>query len=425
MFKISETTLGSAVATNGTFTLSYPENKSAGDFAAYGHKLWVDKFQRLLESPNDFTLSFGASSITATYIGSTTIPAGARVNAQLNIVGTDSGELTERLQNPEVLRSSLSNLVRVNLGSPDVADADGFCVSQNLTALGVFSSSVTAAAAIAAAALAGVCDIPRNIVAAWTGTAILTITGEDEYGNTVVESSGSGTSLAGKKAFKRVTGISSSANITALTVGTGDVFGLPLFVKNNANIIAEYQAGVRLTSPVPGGSKVRVPFQIDEVDTLAGTPISLLSPVAGVITKVVTIVWKAVGTGGTLTMKVNNTSVDGLAVVVANSSSAGDVDSDTPTAGHASTIVAVNDELEIVGDAAFATSGALTGYIEIEPTTQVSGTFVAGVSDKATATTGDVRGTYDPTAAADGATAFELLVESADPKYLGVEQYDG
>lgn len=70
-------------------------------------------------------------------------------------------------------------------------------------------------------------DVPRNVVAAWTGTAILTITGTDVYGKTMSEVTASGTSHTGKKAFKTITSVSSNASITAATVGSGSVLGLP------------------------------------------------------------------------------------------------------------------------------------------------------------------------------------------------------
>ena len=54
-----------------------------------------------------------------------------------------------------------------------------------------------------------------------------------------------------------------------------------------------------------------------------------------------------------------------------------------------------------------------------------AGTFVAGVSTAATATSGDVRGTYDPNSAADGAAVFDIVIALPDPKYKGVTQYAG
>lgn len=424
-FKISETTAGSAVVTSGTVVFSYPDNYSAGNFAAYGHKLWVDKFQYLLSSPSQFTVSFGASTVTVTYLGTTTIPAGARLRAEFNIAGPQDGELTTRLQNPTIKGGSiLDSIVNVNLGSPDAAVSNGFFVSQNLTSAGVASVSTTVAAAIAAASLVGIADVPRNVVAAWTGTAVLTVTGKDDYNNTIVESSGSGTSFTGKKAFKRVTGISVSANVTGLTVGTGTVLGLPFFVDNASRVIMEYEGGVMLTRK---NGKYYTSVFVLEATVDAGTTQMFTSPVAGTIKKLTSQVDNTVTTGGTFTMEVNDTAVDGLAVVVANSATAGTVNSDTPTAGHASTAVAVGDKLEILIDAAFNASANVQLILEIELSAaqQLQGTFVAGVSSAATATTGDVRGTYVPVTTPDGTISETLIVITDSPKYRGVDQFAG
>ena len=139
------------------------------------------------------------------------------------------------------------------------------------------------------------------MVAAWTTTAVLTVTGTDEYGSVVVESSASGTSLAGKKAFKTITAVAASTAITGCTVGTGDVLGLPVFIPNIGCVIAELE------------------------------------------------------------------------------------------------------------DGADATAGAV----------------VAGATAEATATTGDVRGTYDADSACNGSLAFELLAALDDPNELGVAQFAG
>lgn len=115
-----------------------------------------------------------------------------------------------------------SHVLYYSCGTPIVGDADGVCASQGVTppALGVING-VLASGGVATF------DHPRNVVAAWTGTAVLTVTGTDVYGQTVVESSASGTSFTGKKAFKTVTQVSFGSAVTAATVGTGDVLGLP------------------------------------------------------------------------------------------------------------------------------------------------------------------------------------------------------
>lgn len=56
-----------------------------------------------------------------------------------------------------------------------------------------------------------------------------------------------------------------------------------------------------------------------------------------------------------------------------------------------------------------------------------AGTAVAGdqTGGGATATTGDVRGTYDPNSACDGSAVFQLVVALPDPGFIGVSQYAG
>lgn len=67
--------------------------------------------------------------------------------------------------------------------------------------------------------------------------------------------------------------------------------------------------------------------------------------------------------------------------------------------------------LKELQDAAVATAG-----------TPLAGDATAG---GATATTGDVRGTYDPNAACNGEINFSLIVALPDPGYIGTPQYAG
>jgi uncharacterized membrane protein (Fun14 family) len=91
-----------------------------------------------------------------------------------------------------------------------------------------YSVSASIGAAGSAVLVAGFApDVPRNVVGAWTGASIVTVTGTDYYGAVQTEASASGTTLATKKTFATVTSIVSSASITAATFGTGAVLGLP------------------------------------------------------------------------------------------------------------------------------------------------------------------------------------------------------
>jgi hypothetical protein len=115
------------------------------------------------------------------------------------------------------------HLVVLNLGAPAAASGTDAAASQTVTGAG------TAFILNGTRASGGVVtfDVARNVVAAWTNTAIITITGKDEYGQTMSEVSASGTSHTGKKAFKTITSITTSATITSATVGSGVVLGLP------------------------------------------------------------------------------------------------------------------------------------------------------------------------------------------------------
>lgn len=72
-------------------------------------------------------------------------------------------------------------------------------------------------------------DVPRSVVAAWTTSSTVKVSGFDLYGLPMTETQ-TGTSFTGKKAFAVVTSITSSASITAFTAGFGNVIGLPFTV---------------------------------------------------------------------------------------------------------------------------------------------------------------------------------------------------
>ena len=102
------------------------------------------------------------------------------------------------------------------------------------------------------------------------------------------------------------------------------------------------------------------------LELAAGTTIELASPVAGVVARMSSIVQTAIVTGGDLTAKIGATDIAGLTITVADAATKGTVQTDTPTAGDASTVVAVGDRIQIVPAAAFNGGGALAGFIEIE-----------------------------------------------------------
>jgi hypothetical protein len=71
-------------------------------------------------------------------------------------------------------------------------------------------------------------------------------------------------------------------------------------------------------------------------------------------------------------------------------------------------------------------TSAGAGYVLKETqdgATPTAGTFVGGDLTKATATTGDVRGTWTPNAAPDGAKVYEVVISASDLAFKGVPQF--
>lgn len=123
----------------------------------------------------------------------------------------------------------------LNLGAIAATAANNIATSQ------ASSGGTNALAINGALATAGVAtpDVPRNVVAAWTTTAIATVTGTDFYGQPQTEVSASGTSMTGKKAFGSIISVTFNAAVTAATVGTGVQIGLRYRLDANGLIIAK------------------------------------------------------------------------------------------------------------------------------------------------------------------------------------------
>lgn len=241
-FITSETVLASTVATSGTFTVPYPTGITAGSFVGgQFHTLFA--LQTLYTAPADFTVAFGASSATITWLRATALPAGSRVGVQLDRLGNDAGRIVTSfgLAGP---RTSMATPVLLSFGTPATAAANNIFTSAAITLAAGFVVPTGTLVANSIATL----DVPRNVVAAWTNTAVMTVRGTDEYGNAMRESSASGTSFTGKKAFRTITGISVSADVTGATVGTGVVLGLPSFLDATGLVLSHLVDGASTTA---------------------------------------------------------------------------------------------------------------------------------------------------------------------------------
>lgn len=232
MLQIVNTTLGSAVADSATFTANYPSGTNKGTYyGGTGHRMSVAK--NAYTAPNGFTLTFNAADITVTNNSGVTWAAGSAIVLELQI----PGELNSYLDSGSAKRAVAVGQM-INLEAPITADADGVSASQSVGAAANFLIN----GALASGGVVTL-DVPRNIVGAWTTASVVTVYGEDEYGNAMVEASASGTSFTGKKAFKKVTRVTSSAAITLATIGTGNVLGLPVFLPGLGYVVKELQDG--------------------------------------------------------------------------------------------------------------------------------------------------------------------------------------
>lgn len=238
-------TLSALTGIGGSFTASYPDGHTAEDYlGAIDHELHATGYPSLFAKAGDFAVAFGASNIAVTILRGNTFTNGAKVFLHLDRAQRDIAA-GEKVDLADDNKMSILQLIKINLGAPAAAVANGIVASQAATAASGLATGINGSLAAS-----GKVVLPRsrNVVAAWTGTSVITVTGKDEYGKTIRESSASGTSFTGKKAFKEITAISVSADVTGLTVGTGVVLGLPVYLPDTADVVREIANSVPATA---------------------------------------------------------------------------------------------------------------------------------------------------------------------------------
>lgn len=112
----------------------------------------------------------------------------------------------------------------------------------------------------------------------------------------------------------------------------------------------------------------RLDYVINATDLAAGTAQSIVAPCDGYIEKNSTRVTETVGTGGDITVEVGGVAVTGLTNTIANSAAVGKVVEDSPTTSHSATTKVYRGQvITVTPAAAFATSGAIEGYLTFQP----------------------------------------------------------
>jgi hypothetical protein len=227
-FDVVKTVLSANVAPGSSFSVPYPSGHSKGLYVnGLDHRIAVEKLggEEYRAMRGDVTFDFSSASvimITNRMTGRATFPQGSVVHVQLDRPGIN-GEMIRGGQ-PDKVRTAVSQII--DFGSPAASNNVGLAASQSVALNG---KMVLTAAAKAL-------DFPRNIVGAWTGTAICTVRGRDEFGKKMTEKSASGVTFTGKKAFASVEEIQFSAAVTLATAGWGNVFGLPVFLSRQGAV---------------------------------------------------------------------------------------------------------------------------------------------------------------------------------------------
>ncbi len=239
-------TLSAAVASGGSFTVAYPEGRTPEDFSGgTDHQIITNTYMPVFAARGEFSIAFGDSQMTVTINKNLSLANGTVVYLHL-----DRSEPTafDTVADPDNM--SVMDLVKINLGAPDASDGDGAAVAQAVASAG----NMTLNGALASGGVATF-DVPRNVIAVSTGagdtTQTLTVTGTDNFGETVVEqiSLNGTTSVQGKKAFKTVTQIAVSAACAGnISAGTSKTLGLPIFVADAPDVLAEIEDGATATA---------------------------------------------------------------------------------------------------------------------------------------------------------------------------------
>jgi hypothetical protein len=291
-----------------------------------------------------------------------------------------------------------------SLGSPAAQSATAFLSAANAQTLGDV--------AVASASQLVDSRYGRNVRLSISGDPgnahVIDVYGFDYLGQPMVErftgASGVTSILYGKKAFYRVTKakvVTASSNAVTFNLGTGSRLGLPF----KGDIIAVKEAGVQVqlfnrdfeiwadraaAKAVAGGSEfLRAPCP-GYVKTLLGTPNGGGSTTDPVIT-----------------VELGGVAITGLTVTIDTSNAAGLTVSDAPTTigYNANNRFVTNDMIELVGAAA-ASAGSDRVGIVVTPTQFV----MPDLTDPATATTGDPRGTYEALRTLDGSEIIVSMI---------------
>lgn len=256
-FVTVSTTLSTAVATAGTFTISAPTATLAGAIKnGGGHVMIVRGMMAQFAFPNDWTVSWSGATATITYNGATTIPAGSLVSVQFEMAGDNANFPYHNVNSNQVdastskaYRGAFGQVFRVDFGAPLAASTTA-----------IVATTAVPATTLVTLATPFVLDVPRALQmtssSAGDTTQVVTARGYDEYGVAISESftiAGTGV-ISGKKAFKTVVSYQSTVVFAGnISIGYLNILGLPYYLPAQTgtgigNVLRECQDGAAATA---------------------------------------------------------------------------------------------------------------------------------------------------------------------------------
>lgn len=305
-------------------------------------------------------------------------------------------------------------------GSTSITNASSGATVTGLYALDGAMGSVSFGSAATMQAWDPAKSATRNIriTSGGNDTGItFTVSGYDLYGYPMSEAitGASGGVASGKKAFKYVASVAHTGSVaTTVTVGTGDVFGMPVEVTRLpyasiwwGNPQAQFVGGslaAQTTLEIPVTLSALANAQQYQVDV----------PFDGSLVSVNFRVTAAATTNSklaTLTGQVNATSVTGGVVALTSANC-------TPIGAQVAGTAITAGNTFTAGQTVGVVVSAVTAFVEgagiielvVQNADASGGTFTAAVTTTATTTTGDVRGTIAVPSASDATKRLTIFV---------------
>lgn len=257
-------------------------------------------------------------------------------------------------------------------------------------------------------------DTPRNMTITAAGNESaksITFTGTDIYGQAMTENitGPNATTVQGKKSFKTLSSAVVTGDMSTITVGFGNVFGLPFRVPQRSRVL-----------PVVDG-KVGAITTLTSTITALGTAqdTAVITGTGGVITKIVGVSPVAGDTASAVVTVTNGTPTVAT-VTFASNYVALAAQASSAIAANITRDIGANGVLKIATDG----GGGMAGQGVIEVT--IAPALVTIADDTtATTTTGDVRGTLNFGGIPDGTVtcgAWIMPLRAAGDNAFGITQ---